>query len=429
MITLIVDHRRRASPIELVPVAAGPGAACSRGLRADARASCRNPEHALHRHRHPRRDRDAAQPLPALAHRADARQSRRPTRASARRSASPPSTRRSRSTSALFVNAAILILAAATFHGTGTSDVAEIAGRPPAAGAAARHGAGHARSSPSRCSASGQNSTITGTLAGQIVMEGFLNLRLPPVAAPADHARCSPSSRRSSSRSRLRRARAPGELLVLSQVVLSLQLPFAVVPLVTFTSDRQRWAASAPRWVRWLAWPVAVVIAGAERLAAAPGRGGGCRPVGGVRRRTMYKRILVAVEHSAADRTIVDHIQPLARRCDARRSCSTSPTAGRPAHTTNSSCASRRKSRRTAPTSSGPPGPRSLGLRRRGAARHGRPGRPKWSARRGGARRPGRHGHSRAPVREGHPPRRDGRQGPHELKVPVHRRQGAGELG
>ena len=105
---------------------------------------------------------------------------------------------------------------------------------------------------------SGQNSTLTGTLAGQIVMEGFLNIRLRPwlrrlitrgIAIVPALITVDP----------LRRDAAPGQLLILSQVILSLQLPFAVFPLVMFTGDAKKMGqVVAPRWMRWLAWPVAV---------------------------------------------------------------------------------------------------------------------------------------------------------------------------
>jgi manganese transport protein len=107
---------------------------------------------------------------------------------------------------------------------------------------------------------SGQNATLTGTLAGQIVMEGFVNIRLRPwlrrlitrlvaivpalivVAIYGD--------------------RGTGPLIILSQVVLSLQLPFAVFPLVSFTSDSHRMGPFVnPLWVKILAWTVAVIIA------------------------------------------------------------------------------------------------------------------------------------------------------------------------
>jgi manganese transport protein len=107
---------------------------------------------------------------------------------------------------------------------------------------------------------SGQNSTLTGTLAGQIVMEGFLNIRLRPwlrrlitrlvAVLPALVTVL------------LYGERGTGALLVLSQVILSLQLPFAVFPLVMFAGDRRQMGTlAAPRWMLALAWPVAVVIA------------------------------------------------------------------------------------------------------------------------------------------------------------------------
>lgn len=107
--------------------------------------------------------------------------------------------------------------------------------------------------------ASGQNSTITATLAGQIVMEGFLRLRLPPWL------------RRIVTRliaivpvvivAWLYGESATAQMLILSQVVLSLQLPFAVVPLVRFTTDRNLMGELvAPRWVAVLAWVVTAVI-------------------------------------------------------------------------------------------------------------------------------------------------------------------------
>jgi manganese transport protein len=162
--------------------------------------------------------------------------------------------------SALFLNGAILVVAAATFHGTGHENVADISDAylllAPLLGT----------SLASTLFAvallfSGQNATLTGTLAGQIVMEGFLNIRLRPW---------------------LRRLitrliaiipalitvyfygeRGTGQLLILSQVILSLQLPFAVFPLVLFTGDRSKMGELvAPRWMLVLAWPVAVLIAG-----------------------------------------------------------------------------------------------------------------------------------------------------------------------
>jgi manganese transport protein len=109
--------------------------------------------------------------------------------------------------------------------------------------------------------ASGQNSTLTGTLAGQIVMEGFLNIRLRPwlrrlitrliAIVPAVVVTA------------IYGEKGTGQLLILSQVILSLQLSFAVFPLVMFTSDRKKMGEFAsPLWVKLLAWPVAIVIAG-----------------------------------------------------------------------------------------------------------------------------------------------------------------------
>ncbi|HXA48727.1 MAG TPA: Nramp family divalent metal transporter [Candidatus Acidoferrum sp.] len=115
---------------------------------------------------------------------------------------------------------------------------------------------------------SGQSSTLTGTLAGQIVMEGFLNIRMRPWL------------RRLITRSLavipaaitiwVAGEKATYQLLILSQVILSLQLPFAVIPLIHFTSDRKRMGEFANRaWVRILAWTTATVIVGLNlRLAA-----------------------------------------------------------------------------------------------------------------------------------------------------------------
>jgi len=161
--------------------------------------------------------------------------------------------------SALFINGAILVVAAATFHGTEYEWVADITDA-------------HRLLAPLLGTTlastlfavtllfSGQNSTLTGTLAGQIVMEGFLNIRLRPwlrrlitrgiAIVPALVTVI------------LYGEKGTGQLLILSQVVLSLQLPFAVFPLVMFTGDAAKMGkAVAPRWMRWLAWPVAVLIA------------------------------------------------------------------------------------------------------------------------------------------------------------------------
>ncbi len=159
---------------------------------------------------------------------------------------------------AFFINAAILILSAAAFHGTANADVADIGdaykllspvlGVPIASTLFAV-----------ALLASGQNSTLTGTLAGQIVMEGFLQIRLPSwlrrlitralAIVPAAIVAA------------LFGARGAGELLILSQVILSLQLSFAVVPLVLFTNDRRKMGQFAnARWLRWLAWAVTGLI-------------------------------------------------------------------------------------------------------------------------------------------------------------------------
>src|SRR5207249_4019043 len=160
---------------------------------------------------------------------------------------------------ALFINGAILVMAAATFHGTPHEGVADI-------GDAYQLLSPHL--GPTMASVlfaiallcSGQNATLTGTLAGQIVMEGFINLRLRPwlrrlvtrliAIIPAVIVVI------------LYGERGTGPLLILSQVILSLQLPFAVFPLVMFTSDARKMGAFvSPLWTRTLAWIVAVVIA------------------------------------------------------------------------------------------------------------------------------------------------------------------------
>lgn len=160
---------------------------------------------------------------------------------------------------ALFINAGILIVSAATFHTTGQHEVAEIQdahrllsptlGVPVASALFAL-----------ALLASGQNSTLTGTLAGQIVMEGFLQIRLRPwlrrlitrLIAIVPAVICSAIYGESGT----------AKLLVLSQVILSLQLSFAVVPLVQLTSDRTKMGQFVnPTWMKVLAWTVAVVIA------------------------------------------------------------------------------------------------------------------------------------------------------------------------
>ena len=160
---------------------------------------------------------------------------------------------------ALFINAAILIVSAATFHGT-EHKVAEIQDAhkllSPVLGVTVA-----STLFAVALLASGQNSTLTGTLAGQIVMEGFLNIRLRPwlrrlitrliaiVPAVIVTAAYGESG--------------TAKLLVLSQVILSLQLSFAVIPLVVFTSDRRKMGEFAnPMWIKITARTVAVVIGG-----------------------------------------------------------------------------------------------------------------------------------------------------------------------
>jgi len=159
---------------------------------------------------------------------------------------------------AFFINAAILILSAAAFHWSDHREVADIAdayrlltpvlGVPFASVLFAI-----------ALLASGQNSTLTGTMAGQIVMEGFLDIRLRPwlrrlltrlvaiVPAVVVAALFGESG--------------VGKLLILSQVILSLQLSFAVIPLVLFTSDRRKMGAFAnSRWLMLTSWLVTAII-------------------------------------------------------------------------------------------------------------------------------------------------------------------------
>jgi manganese transport protein len=160
---------------------------------------------------------------------------------------------------ALFINAAILIVSAATFYTRGRNDIAEIQEAykllSPLLGVT-----GASTLFALALLASGQNSTLTGTLAGQIVMEGFLNIRLRPwlrrlitrgiAIVPAVIVTAMSGEK------------GTANLLVLSQVVLSLQLSFAVFPLVMFTSDRTKMGEFVNNaWVKVLAWIVALFIA------------------------------------------------------------------------------------------------------------------------------------------------------------------------
>jgi len=161
---------------------------------------------------------------------------------------------------ALFINAAILVLSAAAFHAHGNSQITELQDAyhllAPALGvgfASVLFGVA--------LLASGKSSTVTATLTGQIVMEGFIDLKLPPWL------------RRLLTRSvaivpallvvAYLGERGVTQLLILSQAVLSLQLPFAVVPLIRFTSDRAKMGALVnPRWMTCCAWATAVLIIG-----------------------------------------------------------------------------------------------------------------------------------------------------------------------
>lgn len=161
---------------------------------------------------------------------------------------------------ALFINSAILILSAASFHFSGYQEVAEIQDAYKLLSPVLGVGSASAIFAFALL-ASGQNSTLTATLAGQIVMEGFLNFRLRPwlrrlltrliAIVPALIVII------------LFGERSTTNLLVFSQVILSLQLPFAVIPLVMFTSNRNLMGEFVnPFWLKALAWLVASIIVG-----------------------------------------------------------------------------------------------------------------------------------------------------------------------
>jgi manganese transport protein len=161
-------------------------------------------------------------------------------------------------TFALFINGAILIIAAATFHTSGHAEVGEIQDAYKLLSPLL--GAGASTVFALALLASGQNSTLTGTLAGQIVMEGFLNIRIRPwlrrlitrliAIVPAIFTAIFYGES------------GTAQLLILSQVVLSLQLSFAVFPLVRFTSDKLKMGSFVnPLWLKVLAYTVATVIA------------------------------------------------------------------------------------------------------------------------------------------------------------------------
>jgi manganese transport protein len=159
---------------------------------------------------------------------------------------------------AFFINAAILIVAAAGFHSTGHRDVADITVAykllTPVLGASFA-----SILFAIALLASGQNSTLTGTLAGQIVMEGFLHIRLKPwlrrlitrciAIIPAFIITF------------LYGEKGIANLLLLSQVILSMQLSFAVIPLIIFTNDRLKMGVFVNRpFTKIIAWTVAAII-------------------------------------------------------------------------------------------------------------------------------------------------------------------------
>lgn len=161
-------------------------------------------------------------------------------------------------TFALFINSAILILSAAAFHKTGLTQVADISDAyhllTPIVGTTLA-----SVLFAVALLASGQNSTLTGTLAGQIVMEGFVNIRLTPwlrrlitrliAIIPAIIVTA------------IYGERGTQDLLIFSQVILSLPLPFAVIPLVKFTSSKAKMGEFANKtWLNILAWFIAGVI-------------------------------------------------------------------------------------------------------------------------------------------------------------------------
>jgi len=159
---------------------------------------------------------------------------------------------------AFFVNAAILVLAAAVFHATGHQDVARLEDAHRLLAPLLGTSVASTLFAVALLS-SGQSSTITGTLAGQIVMEGFLRWRIQPWMRRLISRGLAiiPAAAFISARG----AGAVDELLVLSQVVLSMQLAFAVIPLITFTSDREKMGRFAnPKWVVGLAIIAAVII-------------------------------------------------------------------------------------------------------------------------------------------------------------------------
>ena len=261
----------------------------------------------------------------------------------------------------MFVNCAILILSAAVFY-RAAKDVTEIQQAylllAPLMGTVVA-----AKLFGVALLASGQSSTLTGTLAGQIVMEGFLNIRIRPWL------------RRLVTRSLaivpafitiwIAGSRGTFQLLLLSQVVLSLQLPFAILPLIQFTNDARRMGpfASGPKlraagwltaaivlalnvwlagqtiseWARgagelaWLVWTASTVVCGAlfgllawitlqpyRRVATVPATLGLERQSPEVVTAPVYRKILVPLDHSNLDRIALGHAAGLAARNHGR---------------------------------------------------------------------------------------------------------------
>ncbi len=263
---------------------------------------------------------------------------------------------------AMLVNMAILIMAAAVFHARG-KEVHEIQDAylllKPLLGTAA---AGVVFAFALICS--GQSSTITGTMAGQIVMEGFLHLRVRPAMRRIITRLLAVTP--AALTIYLAGEGATSRLIILSQVILSMQLPFAIIPLIHFTSDRRRMGVFANRlWVKVLAWcsAAAIVVLNAwlatqligeasassrwgiwirigaivtgsalvalliwmliqpplerwrQKLSAGPlGRveGGAFSQTTGLAD-LAYSRILVPLDHSALDRVAMSHAVALAR--------------------------------------------------------------------------------------------------------------------
>lgn len=159
---------------------------------------------------------------------------------------------------AFFINAAILIVAAATFHSNGLFEIADIHDAHKMLAPLLGTGVASVVFAVALL-ASGQNSTLTGTMAGQIVMEGFLNIRLKPwlrrlitrliAVVPAFFIALWYGED------------GTADLLVLSQVILSMQLSFAVIPLVLFTNDRNKMGEFVNRkWLKILSWGISMVI-------------------------------------------------------------------------------------------------------------------------------------------------------------------------